>query len=349
MKPKTRSIAQIAFFSTLIVFVFLFFTMLLSSWMIAACVNAGLISLERGTPYFPFLIHSGMVSIFIGLFLSLFLYCFPILPLSQMIHAIHAVSKGNFHTKVLIRHPKAFRALAESFNQMTEELSRIEILRSDFINNFSHEFKTPVMSIMGFAQLLRNRTVSCEQKKEYLDIIITECRRLSVLSSNILNLSKMESMPNLTDLVPFDSDEQIRQAILQLQKKWEEKEIWFDLDLQGGTITGNPDLLKEVWVNLIDNAVKFSPGSSGIVIQTRVTDTYFLFRISDHGIGMNSEICKNIFNRFYQGDLSHATEGNGLGLSLVKKITELHSGRITVESCPGKGSSFTVSLPQPRN
>lgn len=223
MKTNTKSIAQIVFCSTVLVFIFLFLTMLLSSWIIAVCVNAGFIALRPGTPYFPFLIHAGVVSIIIGLFLSVFLCFFPILPLSQFIHAIHAVAEGNFGVKVSLCHPRIFRTLAESFNQMTKELSRIEILRSDFINNFSHEFKTPIMSIMGFAQLLQNSEISCEEKNEYLRIIISECRRLSDLSSNILNLSKMESMSVLTSKTEYDVDEQIRQAILQLQEKWEKK------------------------------------------------------------------------------------------------------------------------------
>lgn len=345
MKTNTKSIAQIVFCSTVLVFIFLFLTMLLSSWIIAVCVNAGFITLRPGTPYFPFLIHAGVVSIIIGLFLSVFLCFFPILPLSQFIHAIHAVAEGNFGVKVSLCHPRIFRTLAESFNQMTEELSRIEILRSDFINNFSHEFKTPIMSIMGFAQLLQNSEISCEEKNEYLRIIISECRRLSDLSSNILNLSKMESMSVLTSKTEYDVDEQIRQAILQLQEKWEKKEICFDLTLQSGRIVGNSDLLKEVWVNLIDNAVKFSPVSGCISIHTECSANSFLFRITDHGIGMDSRTQKNIFDRFYQGDVSHASEGNGLGLSLVRKITELHGGSVSAESSPGKGSIFTVILP----
>ena len=344
-KKKRSSTLPIVLFCTGLVFVLLFVTMLISNWIIVMGVNSGVISARPGTPLLPFLIQTGMVSILIGVLLTLVLSYFALRPVSRLIAAIHAVAGGDFHTKIDLKHPKEFRELSESFNQMTAELAGIEMLRSDFINNFSHEFKTPIASVMGFAKLMKKKDLSENDREEYLDIIISECRRLSSLSSNVLNLSKVESISVLTDTSRFNVSEQIREAILQLEQKWEEKKIRFDLNLEDCRISGNPDLLKQVWVNLIDNAVKFSPEGGRIRIRAYHTDSLFYFMISDAGPGMDLRTQEKIFDRFYQADLSHSSEGNGLGLPLVRRIAALHRGAVNVSSSPGKGSEFTVVLP----
>lgn len=342
---RKNSNIRIILFCTGLVFILLCLTMLISNTVVIMGINAGLIKGRPRTPLISFLIQTGIVSILIGVILTLTLSYFPLRPVSQLIHAIHAVADGNFHTKINMKHPREFRELSESFNQMTDELSSIEMLRSDFINNFSHEFKTPIVSIMGFAQLLKKGNISEEERSEYLDIIISECKRLSDLSTNVLNLSKVESISMLSDTAPFPVSEQIREAILQLEQKWEKKEIEFDLHLKDCKLTGRSDLLKQVWVNLIDNAVKFSSSGGKIEIRTYQKDSFFYFQICDNGIGMDAQTQEQIFDRFYQGDLSHSTEGNGLGLSLVQKIILLHHGTIQVNSEPGKGSIFTIALP----
>lgn len=345
MKTYTRSNAPIILFSTGLIFILLFLTTFLSNWIIVISVNTGLIKTHPGTPLIPFLVQTGIISICIGVILALTLSYFPLQPVNQLISAIHAVADGNFHTKINLKYPKEFRELSDSFNQMTDELAGIEMLRSDFINNFSHEFKTPIVSIMGFAKLIKNKNLRVEEKEEYLDIIISECKRLSDLSSNVLNLSKVESITVLSDIYPYNAAEQIRKSILQLEQKWEQKSIRFNLDLEDCTITGNPDLLKQVWVNLIDNAIKFSSSCSQISITARRTLDTFSFSITDCGIGMDHQTQGKIFDRFYQGDLSHGTTGNGLGLPLVRKILTLHNGTISVKSMPKKGTTFTVTLP----
>lgn len=331
--------------STGLVFILLLLTMIISNGIIVFCVNSGFITGRPGTPLLPFLIQSGILSICIGVILTLVLSRFPLRPVSRLIHAIHAVAAGNFQVKISMKHPKEFRELAESFNQMTDELAGIEMLRSDFINNFSHEFRTPIMSVQGFARLIKKGNLKETDRDEYLDIIISECQRLADLSSRILDLSKIDSLTVLPDTESYNAAEQIRGSILMLQQKWEKKDICFDLDLEDGLINGNPVLLKHVWVNLIDNAVKFSPQTGKISLYAvRNTDS-FIFQISDEGIGINKEIQEKIFDKFYQGDISHATEGCGLGLSLVKKIVELHRGTIQVKSIPEQGSTFTVTIP----
>lgn len=341
---KRNSNLPIMLICTGLIFILLTLTMLISNWIIVLGVRSGFITGQPGTPLIPFLIQTGIVSVFIGVILSLVLSYFALRPVSRLISAIHAVAGGNFSTKIQLKHPKEFRELSESFNQMTDELAGIEMLRTDFINNFSHEFKTPLVSILGFAKLMKKKDLNETEKEEYLDIIISECRRLSELSSNVLNLSKVESISVLTDAVYYNVTEHIREAILMLEQKWTQKKIRFDLDLDECRICGRPDLLKQVWVNLIDNAVKFSPEGGSITIRAHQEGASFCFAVTDQGAGMDSETQAKIFDRFYQGDRSHSVEGNGLGLSLVKKIVLLHRGSILVRSGPGEGSTFTVIL-----
>ena len=345
MKEKTNSNIPIILLCTGLVFLLLFLTMVIGNWVIIMGIRAGLFSGHPDTPLIPFLIQTGMVSIFIGVILTLALCRIPLRPIRELIQAIHAVADGNFQTKIHFKYLKGFRELSENFNRMTSELSGIEMLRSDFIHNFSHEFKTPSMSISGFAKLMKKENTGEKEREEYLDIIIAECARLSELSSNILNLSRVDSISVLTETVQFNVSEQIRESILQLQQKWEAKKITFRIQMDDCLIIGNPDLLKQVWMNLIDNAIKFSFPEGEICIHAAETHNGFLFRIRDNGIGMSSLTQEKIFNRFYQGDPSHSVEGNGLGLPLVRRILELHRGTVRVGSQPGKGSIFSVTLP----
>ncbi len=336
---------RIMLISTGLIFLLFLLTMVVSNALIMLGIRTGIITGPPGSPMTPFLIQSGIISICTGTVLSLVFARLPLRPVNQLIHAIHDVASGNFMTKIDLKHPKEFQDLSESFNQMTEELAGIEMLRSDFINNFSHEFRTPIMSVLGFAQLLKKDDLTEKERKEYLDIIIAECRRLSELSANVLNLSKVESLSLLTDTSSFNAGEQVRESILMLERKWSEKKISFDLEIEEIHIQGNGPLLKQVWVNLIDNAVKFSPENSTISIRVTKDSEHFIFTIADQGIGMDEETRRRIFDKFYQCDTSHATAGNGLGLSLVKKIVELHRGTVSVESEAGRGSVFAVTLP----
>lgn len=341
-KPELR----IMLASTGLIFLLLLLTMIISNTLIMFCVRFGLISTDRlSSPLLPFLVQSGIISICTGTVLTLLFGRLALRPLNQLIRAIHDVASGNFQAKIELKHPKEFRDLAESFNQMTDELSGIEMLRSDFINNFSHEFRTPIMSILGFAGLLKKKDLTEPQRREYLGIIISECRRLSELSANVLNLSKVESLSLLTDTEHFNAGEQVRESILMLEQKWAQKSISFDLDIEEVFLIGNRLLLKQVWVNLIDNAVKFSQQNGKVSISVNESGGNFVFTIKDHGIGMNTETAERIFDKFYQGDTSHATAGNGLGLPLVRKIVSLHRGTVSVKSQTGRGSIFIVTLP----
>lgn len=347
MKKRSGFPTNIVLLSTGIIFILLTLTMFISNTVILFLLEHGIMDRppvpERSL--LPFLLRAGMISILIGTVLTLCIGHVPLRPLRKFMEAIHSVSEGNFQTKIYLEHPKEFRELSRCFNQMTEELAGIEMLRSDFINNFSHEFKTPMVSILGFARLLKKGDLTAEEQTEYLDIIIEEAKRLTELSSNVLNLSKVESMTLLPDPEKFNVGEQIRECVVLLESKWAEKEISFDFALQELEMTGSKALLKQVWTNLIDNAIKFSPSNSKIDLSMSIHGSSFTAAVTDHGFGMDGKTQHFIFDKFYQGDSSHSSEGNGLGLALVKKIVELHHGTITVKSQPLQGSSFMVTLP----
>lgn len=349
MKEHTGVRIKITLLTTGFVFILLVLTMFASNTLIIFALKHGWIKSEPGARLVPLLFQSGIISIIIGTIISFFMSHFPLRPLHTLIRAIHEVSAGNYDVKIHLEHPKEFQELSECFNQMTEELAGTEMFRSDFINNFSHEFKTPIVSILGFAKLLKSQKLDARQSREYLDIIIEESRRLSELSSTVLNLSKVESLTLLTDKTSYSLSEQIREAILLLESKWSKKQIDFDIDMEEVMITASRPLLKQVWMNLLDNAVKFSPSAGCIAVTLRSDNGDAVFAVKDQGEGMDDKIRKYIFDKFYQGDTSHHMEGNGLGLPLVKRILELHKGSISVKSQTGKGSVFIVRLPKDGN
>lgn len=344
-KKKKFYFTRIGLLVTGLVFLLLLLTHFVSNSIFMLIHRNSLPPMRPGNPLYPMLFQNACFSIISGTLLTFLLSHFPLRPIHSIIQAIHDVAEGRFDTKLHIEHPREFRELSHSFNQMTEELSGIEILRSDFIDNFSHEFKTPMVSILGFAKILRNKKLSGEERNEYLDIIIDEASRLTELSANILNLSRIESMSLPSDLSEFNLSEQIRQSILQSESKWMEKNLDFSLDIEELYIRGNEPLLKQVWLNLIDNAVKFSPENGKLELSLHRMSSSAVFSITDHGEGMEPAVVRHIFEKFYQGDTSHAAKGHGLGLSIAQKIIGLHKGEISVHSEPGKGSTFTVALP----
>ena len=266
----------------------------------------------------------------------------PILKLSS---ATKEVAKGNFDVQVENNSDDEVGQLTKNFNKMIRELKSIEYLRKDFINSVSHEFKTPIASIQGFAKLLQKGNLSKEEEQEYADIIVEETTRLSKLSSNILRLSSLENQEMLEKKTVFSLDEQIRKIILLLEHKWSNKNIDFDIELDEIQYHGDEELLQQVWINLLDNAIKFSNTNSSIIVRLYRTASAAKLEISDTGIGMSEETMLRIFERFYQGDKAHSYDGNGLGLSLVKRILDLCNGSIHVKSKLHEGSTFTVELP----
>ena len=270
-------------------------------------------------------------------------------PIKNIIQAMNRLAAGDFTVRLQPAahgyEPTEIREFKAAFNKAAEELSGTELLRKDFVNNFSHEFKTPIVSISGFADLLLEEQLPPEDQKEYLTIIRDESRRLADLATNILTLNRVESQTILTDKAAFPLDEQLRQSVLVTQQKWRQKELDFDADLVPAEYTGSEGLLKEVWLNLLDNAAKFSPEGGTVAVNLRKAKNALMVSVTDQGEGMRADTQAHIFEQFYQGDTSHTTQGNGLGLAMVKKVLELHGGSIQVNSAPGQGSCFTVTLP----
>ena len=263
----------------------------------------------------------------------------------DFIEATDKLSRGDFSARLNIRKPPEFRILSKNFNTMAEELGSIEVLRTDFINNFSHEFKTPIISIKGFAEILKDDDLSKEERNEYLDIIIEESKRLTSLATNVLNLSKIETQAILKEKQRFNIGEQIRQSILLLDSKLQSKNISLDINIEDCNIYANKEMLNQVWLNLLDNAIKFNNENGLLSVNMKKKEKEILITITDSGIGINKEVIAKIFDKFYQEDTSHSTKGNGLGLTIVKKIIELHSGTIKCDSIVSKGTKFTIILP----
>jgi len=289
-------------------------------------------------------------SMLIGAVLAALAPKFTFKRLSRISEGMREISRGNFKTR-LPESDKAdahseFGELERTFNQMASELDGLEIFKNDFINNFSHEFKTPIVSLRGFARQLQSGNLIEEQRKEYIDIIVSESERLAKMSANVLLLSKLENQQIVTEQTEFDLDEQIRGSILLFEKEWSDKEIELDINLESIKYTFNEEMLSHVFINLFSNAVKFTDRGGTISCNLYDNSSEIVYEISDSGIGMSEKTVNRIFEKFYQGDTSHSSLGNGIGLNIVKRIITLAGGEILVESEPNKGSKFTVKLPK---
>ena len=285
-------------------------------------------------------------STIIGTGTSLFVSRHFFKPVDAIIKSQKKVANGDFSAKVIP--PKGdtlITDLVDGFNTMTDELASTEMFRNDFINNFSHEFKTPIVSIRGFAKQLQNDELSDEQRSEYINIIVNESDRLASMSSNILLLTKFENQQMVTDKTKFYLDEQIRKCILLLEKEWSRKNLELDIDLQEIRYYSNEEMLSHVWLNILNNAIKFTPKNGSITVKSYHDSSNITVKIIDNGIGMDDKTQRHIFDKFYQGDASHTIVGNGLGLPLAKRVVTLCGGKITVKSQTGKGTTFIVRLP----
>lgn len=270
-------------------------------------------------------------------------------PINKLIQQTNRLGTGDFKTRLHFDQPfcrhATFKELENSFNKMATELEQTEMLRSDFINNFSHEFKTPIVSIAGFAKLLRRGNLTQTQQQEYLEVIETESLRLSKMATNVLNLTRVENLSILTDITTFNLSEQIRSCILLFENQWEQKSLDINIEFDEHMISANAELLKQIWINLLDNAVKFTPDGGKIHIKIMEQNDQISIAIRNTSEEISLEEQKKIFNKFYQSDESHSVEGNGIGLAIVKRVTELHHGGITVNS-EHQHTTFTVILPK---
>ena len=286
-----------------------------------------------------------LVSIVIGTVITTFVGRTMLQPIHDLSRATSEVARGNFSVRVRESADNEYGTLQRNFNKMAQELSGIETLRGDFISNVSHEFKTPLASIQGFAKLLQDESLTPADRKEYTQIIIDETSRLSKLSSNILNLTKLENQTTIGKKKKFRIDEQIRKIILMLEPEWSKKDINLDISLEDIFFVGNEDLMGQIWQNIINNAIKFTPVGGEIKVKLFRGGSGIVVKISDNGPSIPADKKEKIFEKFYQGDRSRATEGNGLGLALVKRIVDLSDGSVSVDNLFEGGVCFTVELP----
>lgn len=259
--------------------------------------------------------------------------------------AIRSVAEGDYSVKLDPDTLVPFSEVAADFNRMTEKLSSVETLRKDFTGNFSHEFKTPIVSINGFANLLLEEDVTEEERQQYLKIIADESERLAELSKNTMLLSNLDTMTEIPERKIYSLSDQIRQEIILLSKAWEEKNLDMDVDLEEADFFGNPDMMAHVWINIINNAIKYTPVGGLIRVTLQKQGKILVVSVADSGKGMSQEEQERVFERYFQADRSHSGNGLGLGLAIVKRLVELADGTVSVKSSPGQGSTLTVKLP----
>ena len=266
-------------------------------------------------------------------------------PIRKLNCAMEKIADGDFSVRLEDQSTsKELMEVYTGFNMMAHELGTMEMLQSDFVSNVSHEFKTPINAIEGYSMLLQGSENLSEEQNQYVEKILFNTQRLSSLVSSILLLSKLENQQIQTNQTTYRLDEQIRQSIVLKEPEWEKKEIEFDVDMDAIEYTGNEPMMRHVWDNLIGNAIKFDPQYGLIRIQLTEEEDAIRFSIEDSGPGLSEEALKHIYDKFYQGDSSHKEEGNGLGLSLVKRILSLENGTIQAENLSAGGCRFTVVL-----
>ena len=271
------------------------------------------------------------------------------IPVKRITDAAEKVMKGDLSVRIeKIRRPDSeggFNIIIEYFNKMTEELSGIETLRTDFVSNVSHELKTPLAVMQNYGTLLQEPGLSEEKRIEYAKAVTDASRRLADMVSNILKLNKLENQNIYPDVKRYDLGEQLCECLLGFESVWEDKGIDIETDIADGvSITADPELLSLVWNNLFSNALKFTEPGGRVSVMLSADDTFAVVTVADTGCGISREVGSHIFEKFYQGDTSHAAKGNGLGLALVKRVVDIVGGEISVESEVGKGSEFTVRL-----
>ena len=336
---------------TFVIFCTVALTVLLSGCVLYLLIHMGIIS-ESGdflSDARHMIIYMGFISMVVASVIAFLTGDMPLKPLARVTARMNQLANGDFSVRLSFGPPidkyPAIKSLTESFNLMAEELEKTEMLREDFVNNFSHEFKTPIVSIAGFAKLLKRGNLTEKQKLEYLDIIEEESMRLSYMATNVLNLTKVENQSILTDVSTYNLSEQMRSSVLLLENKWMKKKLEFSLEFDEYEIQANEELMKQVWINLIDNAVKFSPEYGLILIRIKDSEEHYEVSVANEGKEIPEESRSRIFQKFYQADESHATEGNGVGLAIVKKVIELHKGKVDV-SCSNGIITFKVTLPK---
>lgn len=308
---------------------------LLLNWLLESVLEF------RLPPWLWVLVFSVVLSVVLGWLLNVLFFS----PITRLSRAMRKVGEGDFSLQLeSSSRIREIRDTYDNFNLMTRELQATEIVQTDFVSNVSHEFKTPINAIEGYATLLQSGQTSDEQAM-YVEKILLNTRRLNELVGNILLLSRIDHQAINSNCTRYRLDEQVRQAIVLLEPKWDSKELELDVDLETLDYVGNESLLLHVWVNLIDNAIKYNPQGGLLRLRLQRQDNNAVFTIDDSGPGIAPEAQSHIFDKFFQADSSRMAEGNGLGLALVKRVLDICGGAVHVENLPEAGCRFTVILP----
>lgn len=268
--------------------------------------------------------------------------------LDKISDAMQKVADGDYTVRLDAEKDQPFRELYRNFNTMAEELGGVEMLKNDFINGYAHELRTPITSINGFAEMLLNDdgTLSNEEKRSYLEIIASESRRLADLAGNSLLMSRLDTQKIIPDKKSFSLDEQLRRCSILLSGQWTEKDLDMTMDLDEAVYVGDYDLMQHLWINLLTNAVKYTPKGGSITVTLKNEEKFIAVSVADTGKGIPPEDRERIFDKYYQTDKSHSKRGLGLGLAICRRIVQLCNGTLEVESEVGEGSTFTVRLPK---
>ncbi len=271
-------------------------------------------------------------------------------PVKEIVAAAEKIAKGDYSVRIprihSINRADGLEEIVDCYNKMAEELCGIEMMQSDFIANVSHELKTPLAVMQNYATLLQSEDLSEEDRLRYAKSISQSCHALAELITNILKLNKLENQQIYPAATSYHLTEQICECLLFYEKIWEEKAIEMEIDLQEDVyIVSDPELLSLVWNNLFSNAMKFTQNGGRVQVSLKREESHVMLSVTDNGCGISPEVGRHIFEKFYQGDTSHATKGNGLGLALVKRVIDIVGGDISVQSEVGQGSTFTVRIP----
>ena len=295
---------------------------------------------------FPFWLDLIIISLLVGVFATFGLSIWMLRPIKKLEGAMSRVADGDFSVRIYSRtSSREIQEIYAGFNLMAEELQSTEILQTDFVSNVSHEFKTPINAIEGYSMLLQGSDNLTDEQSRYVEKILFNTKRLSALTGSILLLSKIENQKISTNNTSFKLDEQILETVVALEPLWESRGVEFDVDMESIEYYGNEQLTYHVWSNLIGNAIKFGPEGETVKLRLYVNKNgNTVFTVSDMGDGLSENTQQHLFDKFYQGDSSHKEEGNGLGLTLVKKILDLEGGDISAENLPQGGCKFTVVL-----
>ena len=329
---------------TISMFVIIAVTLTLSSAFELLLARTEILGGFNPSEQFLRVLFSALFSLPIGALLTTIFINFLLKPIQRLLMGMKRLANGHFEDRLDPGDFRPMKEMAHTFNALASELQDTQMLRSDFVNSFSHEFKTPIVSIRGFARLLQRENLSEEKRQEYLNIIVEESTRLSNMATNVLNLSKVEKQSILADVSCFNLSEQVRKCVLLLEKKWAPKGLEITAEFYEYQIIAEAELLEQVWLNLLDNAIKFSPEEGEIAVNVVKKGDELKVSIVNHGPQILPEQIARIYDKFWQGDDSHFMEGNGIGLSVTKRIVELHKGSIEVTSSP-EATTFTVTLP----